>query len=320
MLLLPFNISSEEKNETLDINRFFEPSKHIIIPNEMIEKIRAFNGEQGLANEINSSIYRIVKDSLSEYQYFEIMNPMFVNLDTDKEIELVCLFGLEKGYASLGIFDLTKAGWACVFFQDFNHHYDGVNFSIANNPSKEKIITINDLEVRGTGIFKEAIHFFKLIDGDVKHVLRLVSHSHVYGWGLNLNRSSSTKYYISSLNGRDHISVTYDYYYYPSHKLYKNLNIGKSNSLINGQKSLAYKWDSLQLIYQPKFSDEDYSLTSLQLKAIEEFENDTIVYSAFKKDFEDLLLGSDTLRKFFVNNYLEAIGKKEIQKKPEGRN
>ncbi len=104
MLLLPFNISSEEKNETLDINRFFEPSKHIIIPNEMIEKIRACNGELGLANEINSSIYRIVKDSLSEYQYFEIMNPMFVNLDTDKEIELVCLFGLEKDMQALGIF------------------------------------------------------------------------------------------------------------------------------------------------------------------------------------------------------------------------
>lgn len=298
-------------------------SKIKFIPKSLIEQIRTCNGNDSLINVINREIFRLVKDSIvEEDQYFGVMNPMFIDLDTDQKLELIGLFGTRPEFAHLAVFNLKKGYWECIFFEEFGHYYDGVNFSVMNNAGKEKVIVIKNLEARGSGIYKEANHFFKLINGEFKHCLRLVSDSRILGWGLYMNQTTESEFHFSSDNYRDRLWVVHQYAYFPG-AIYENDAPWRGHpeiTLIQETEGMYYNWNSEKHIYEPEYKDENtrFGMTKLQLQAIDEFGNDSLIVKAFQEQFEKILQGEDEEKKKIVSKYLKIVEKEQKAHLPSG--
>jgi hypothetical protein len=293
-----------------------------MISNSLVEKIRSFDREDSLRDEINREVYKIVMDSVLEDDHlFLILNPMFIDLDSDGNSELVSLFGEFQQGCHLGIFTKQEDGWKCIFFEEFHHHYEGVNFSIVNSGAKEKLIVIKDLELRGSGVYKEVAHFFKLIDGEIIHCLRLLTDSRIHGWGLYLNQELKTRYDFSTYYGRDELEVVFAFSYFPG-AIFEGDAPWDSHQeivLIEKNEQVSFTWDNESKKYEPEYKKEHeyYGLSEKQYLALDEFGNDTLIIEAFRGELEKIL-GEKDERKAIVKRYFEMVEKDKKATVPSG--
>lgn len=301
-------------------NKSVEGAK--LIPNSLIEKIKRFNGEDSLLNEINRLAFQIIRDSMFNKDHtFGVLSPFFVDLDGDMKNEIICLFGIWHENPTLGLFKEDNKNWKCLFFEDFHHHYEGVNVSIVNNPGKEKVVLVKELEARGSGLYKEVSHFFKLIDEQFIHCLRIVSDSRINGWGLYLNQEIYSDFSFSNYNGSDKIWVRYKFRYYPGPIFEKDVSWTSHPeiNIIQGTEGVGYIWNQEAKKYEPEFSSkDDVEIIKKRLIAFDEFGNDTIIVEAFKEEFELELRKGSTQQKEIIEKYIKLVEQDRKASVPSG--
>lgn len=284
----------------------FQP---IPIEESLIDEIINFKGSQAEVNEINRRIYKkLGKTKLSELDKYFIMNPIFVDLNSDNQNEIICSFGHLENYLTIGIFKKLEDKWNCIFFEDFGNHYNGVELNILNNSSKNKVISVTHLEERGSGIYKEVVYFFKLIKNEVKPCLRILKEARINGW-VFLNQTVTSDYSISNIYNQDNIWVNYKYRYYPVEYNGKLGNEDFELTIIEGKEAIIYDWDDIKQEYIPKFKSEsdNYGLSKEQIRCFEDFGNDSLIIQSFQKDFEHIKREGSEIQKGIVKRYTEMI-------------
>lgn len=290
----------------------------IKVPTEWIEKLRNYDFKQNNKVLLEDFEGFIAPDSLvgsKEYSHLEggILNPMFVDLDSDSEQELIGLFGWNENEPTLAVFKKMNESWYLLYTEPFYMFYKSPELQVANNFSKNKTFFIRWLYERGSGVYRDSYHFYKLIDNKVYHCLELTNKAHIFGWGLLMNQDVEMNFNFNC-SSSDDLWVTYDYNFTPCSVFKKDDPYDGHPDIpfVKGNNSVGYNWDPTTYTYRPDFANhlEDY-LNEDKIACFREFGNDTLFVKAFDYELKQTLTNGTSKQKKYLKAYLDIVKKEQ---------
>ena len=248
-----------------------------------------------------------------------ILNPIITNLDNDEQEEIIALIGWTENYPMLTVFKQIDKQWYLIFIETFHVHYSSPELNIANVPSKNKTFYIRWLYERGSGIFRDSYHFYKLIDNKVYHCLELVNEAQIFGWGLYLNQQVQSSFKFNSSTA-DKIWVVYDYNFFPG-AVYDTDAPWDAHidiSFVKGEQGVSYQWDSLPHSYKLHFYSQKDDLTDQKIACFGAFGNDSLFAIAFDYELKETLEKGTEKQKKLLAKYFELAKTSSTVPSPTG--
>lgn len=238
-----------------------------------------------------------------------IISTLSADLDGDNTAELIGIFASSGIDPLLCVFKEINKRWMLVFYEQIFEHYQSPQLMIACNFSKHKLFYIHQLYERGSGVYVDGFHFYKLIDNKVYPCLQLLSNARIYGWGLNLNQNVTMDFSIGT--NEDEIWATYHYNFFPGAILPgdKIVDTHEDISLIKGEKSLSYKWNGKSMTYVPDYctySDIE-CLNQSQIDCFNDLGNDSLFLSAFDIEIKQNLENGSQKEKQALGLYMSKV-------------
>lgn len=291
----------------------FQKNVKIKIPTEWITKLRNFDYKQSNFELLKSFEHFISPNYMVGSNEFSpekggILNPMFVNLDSDPNDELIGLFGWSEEEPTLAVFKKIDNDWFLLYLEPFYMFYTPPELHVANNYAANKVFYIRWLDERGSGIYKDSYHFYKLIDNQVYPCLTLINDAHIIGWGLNLNQKIETNFKFNGAS-KDEIWVTYQFKFFSVslHEEDMPWEEQEEISFADGDDGLSYQWDSLTHTYRPELYNDPESLTEEKIACFGAFGNDSLFVHAFNYEIQQKLKKGTQEEKKIIQNYIEFV-------------
>jgi len=230
------------------------------------------------------------------------VNCIQVDLDGDNVPEIIGLFGWDLEYPELAVFKQINNTWYLLYRETFHMFYKQPELVVANNFSKNKVFYIRWLHERGSGVYCDAYHFYKLIDNKVYPCLEIVNKASIMGWGLTLNQDVSSKIEFNSTDS-DLIAVQYKYNFFPGavDDNDKEWDSHEDVSLVKGENYIDYYWDKKEHRYLAEKQDWDDGLTVDKIRCFEEMGNDSLFVKAFNPEIQKNLKEGSKLQKYYLN-------------------
>jgi hypothetical protein len=249
-----------------------------------------------------------------------ILVPIEINLDEDAENEIISIIGWDETQTYLGVFKQIDNTWYIIYTEPINMFYTPPELSIINNPSKNKTFYIRQLNNRGSGIYSDSYHFYKLIDKKVYQCLSLIHDARIYGWGLFLNQDVSMQLKPSS-GLEDELSVIYDYNFFPGSVMENDSPWPNHSdiSFVKDKQSVSYIWDDTCKIYKALIYTYDHKLLNEdKIKCFGNFGNDSLFIRAFNYELDQKLdTGSDSIKQL-IKKYIFSVKKDGKAMSPNG--
>lgn len=296
----------------------------IKVPIEWIEKLRQYDYKHSNLTILKEFEEFIKPDSLvgskeSEHEDGGILNPMSVNLDNEQTEELIGLFGWSESNPTLAVFKLIDNSWYLIYTEPFYSFYYEPELQVANNFSANKTFYIRWLYERGSGVYCDAYHFYKLIDNKVVPCLQLINSAHIFGWGLYLNQTVDMKFKFNCATA-DELWVSYNYNFFPG-AVFENDVPWKGHEEISFAKSddgIEFSWDKKACKYRPSFNNREDGLTADKIACFGAFGNDTLFVRAFDHEIKQILKEGRKDQQKFLKKYLDIVKKKGKAVSPTG--
>ena len=296
----------------------------IVMPIQWINKVFEFdynddsNSLAGEFADIISSYNLIDEEETTQLDRFRdkdnipwYINYMIANLDEEPEPEIIAIFGLPtQVYQVLLVFKKINKNWYLLYYEPFYVHYDPPELYIANNYSPNKAFFIRKLHGRGSGLFQDAHHFYKLIDGKIYPCLVLLNESRIYGWGLTLNQDINSNFKFNS-SAIDELWVTYNYHFFAGPVYEEDAPWGSHTeiSFVKGKDAIGYTWDNEDKKYIPNFYT--YSPDNLTEERITCFwtlgDNDELFIKAFDYEIRKTLENGSKEEKEILQWYIDIF-------------
>jgi len=318
----PLEMTETNQSETLDKNKN-DYNVKIIMPIQWINKVFKFdynNDSNSVANEFADiiSAYNLIDEKITtRIDIFRVndnipwyINCMIENIDEEPEPEIIAIFGLPtQVYQALLVFKKIGKNWYLLYYEPFYMHYDRPELYIANNYSPNKVFFIRKLHGRGSGLFQDAHHFYKLIDGKVYPCLALLNESRIYGWGLALNQDINSKFKFSTSDS-DELWVTYNYHFF-SGAVYENVTPWGAYteiSFVKGEDAIKYTWDNKEKKYIPYFYvNAPGDLTEEKIMCFLTSGDDELFIKAFDYEIKKTLENGTKVEKEALRCYIESV-------------
>ena len=304
-LLIPMQVLSQLANPDRQLK--------IKVPTEWINQLRYLDFDQNNIELIKQFESFIAPDSLAGSKAFVhdeggILNPMFVNLDKDTSTELIGLFGWSEEEPTLAVFKMIDTNWYLLYLEPFYMFYNSPELLVANNYSANKTFYIKWLYERGSGIYCDAYHFYKLIDNKVYPCLALINRAHIHGWGLYLNQMVEMKFNFNGATN-DQLWVEYNYNFFPGAVSDTNLTWDghEDISFVKGEAGLMYQWDTASLSYRPLLYKSPEDLNESKIACFGAFGNDSLFVNAFDYEIKQTLHEGSAGQKKMLAKYLELV-------------
>jgi hypothetical protein len=307
------------------INIQEQETKKIKIPNEWIKKLTTYDYKSNNSQLIKDFEIFIKPDTLVLPHYKNqkedngILNPITVNLDNDEQDEIIALIGWTEYDPMLTVFKKIDENWYLIFTQTFHVYYSSPELIVANVPSKNKTFYIKWLYERGSGIYRDSYHFYKLINGKVYHCLEIVNKAHIFGWGLYLNQQIQSNFKFNSATA-DELWVTYEYNFFPG-AVYSSDAPWDSHTdipFVKDEKGIKYKWDSSTNSYRPEYYKRSGELDDSKIECFGAFGNDSLFVSAFSYEILQTLEKGTKKQKELLTKYLELSKTNKTVPSPTG--
>ncbi len=301
--LLAFGQANVKRQET----------KKILIPSDWINRLTSYDFKSNNSQIIKDFENFIKPDTLILPYYGNprqdggFLNSITVNLDNDEQNEIIALIGWSENDPMLTVFKKMGENWYLIFTQTFHDFYSSPELMVANVPSKNKTFYIKWLYERGSGIFRDSYHFYKLIDGKVHHCLEIVNKAHIYGWGLFLNQQIQSRFQFNSYTA-DELWVVYEYNFFPG-AVYNSDAPWDSHidiPFVKDEKGISYRWDSSTKSYRPNYYKGNGELNDTKIACFGAFGNDSLFVSAFDYEIRQTLEKGTKNQKELLKQYLES--------------
>lgn len=299
----------------------------IKIPTGWIEKLAQYDykhNKEGLLQQFEGYIkpYTLDRSASLDYPGDWVLNPMFVNLDNDSENEIIGLFGWSQEHPALAVFKKIGQSWFLIYLEPFFMKYQPPELQVANNFSTNKTFYIRWLYDGGSGIYRDAYHFYKIINNRVYPCLELINEARIDGWGLYLNQEVKMKLEFNSANG-DNLWVEYDFNFFPGAVYSDDVpwSVHQNISFVKGEsKGVSYNWDTLTNTYQPYIYAFDTleGLTKDKIACFGAFGNDTLFVKAFRYEIGQTLKKGSDEQKIQLQKYLDLVKSKKKAVSPKG--
>lgn len=238
------------------------------------------------------------------------IRPVFVNLDDDPAKELVGIFNYGREYQNLAVFKLIGNSWYLLYHESFYDFYNASELKVANSASPNKVFYINCLYERGSGVYRDAYRFFKLIDNKVYPCLEIPKMAHIYGWGLCLNQEDSTRFLIDSARA-DNIMVAYCYNFFPGYEYNTPKSQQVDMSFAKGEKIVWYKWNKNTFTYEPALSNKPDEMSKDKIANLSRFGDDSLFIKAFAYEIDEIFKTASPKQKQCLERYLEFVKSKK---------
>jgi hypothetical protein len=284
------------RNDTLSVRGIYG----IIMDEGQIEDLILVRGDSikvaELLNKLNS---KLGKDNDKEND-FEIRYFYYSDLDSDGAKEVVLFYSGYYGiHGTLAIFKQINNRWENLFAEEFSHQYSGVSLSVEACGDENKLVRINNLEQRGSGIHKTGIYFFRLVENKFKVVLRVLKRGQVLGWGLPLNQKIESESKVDSI--KNEIVVRYNYDFHPGPILQGDLSWEghPELSFVSGEMISSYQWDEIEQNYILKDREQER-----KIMMFDDFGNDSLFVDIYRTDLEKIVNSKDSIIADATGNYL----------------
>ena len=288
----------------------------IKVPTEWIEKLRTLDytkNNRSLLIEFEKFIGSdTLSDSKAYYKNLGMLNPLFVNLDDDPLDELIGLFGWSDSDMTLAVFKNVNDSWFLIYFEPIYMFYVAPELIVANNFSANKTFYIRQLYHRGSGVYCDAYHFYKIINNKVYPCLSLINKAQIFGWGVFLNQKVEMEFSFNCANA-DELWVMYDYNFFPG-AVYENDVPWEGHEdipFVKGSNGINYSWDSTTFSYQPQFYNRQDALTEDKIACFGDFGNDTLFIKAFDYEIKQTLEKGTDKQKKILKIYLDFVEKEQ---------
>ncbi len=292
---------------------FQERNIKVRIPTQWIENLQGYRYTQDNESILLDFEKLIEPDTLvgskTRNQYEKgIVNPMFINLDNDLTDELICLVGWSENDPMLCVFKKFSNDWYLIFTEPFYIYYSAPELQVANNYSQNKTFYIRWLYERGSGVYRDSYHFYKLIDGKVYHCLELVNEARIYGWGMYLNQDISMTFKFNNASV-DAIWVVYNYNFFPGSVYEKDApwDAHPDLSFVKGKEGIEYIWNAPTNEYKPSFYGHTDGLTQEKINCFGAFGNDSLFVRAYDYEINHTLQDGNDEQKRLLKEYLDTV-------------
>jgi len=286
------------------------------VPTKWIEKLRKFDYTEKSVIALTKEFEAFTKLEIDTFAP-PIFNPVFVDLDGDSEEELLLLMGT-KYTPILTVFKKINRNWYLIFLEHFMEFYIAPELQIANNYSPNKTFYIHCLYERGSGIYCDGYHFYKLINNKVYPCLALVHEAYIEGWGLYLNQHVKMNFGFNSATA-DEIRVRYNYNFFAG-SVYEDDAPWEGHEDISFVKSvgsgISFYFDNTTFTYKPDTSFT--SLTAEKIACFGNFGNDTLFVKAFEYEIQQTLQNGTKEQKRLLQEYLNRVEKEKRAIAPTG--
>lgn len=278
--------------------------RSIEVPSSWIEAVREQEAsEDGAAPLVERFEQLIAPDTLiqagSELYRKErhwYINPIFVDIDMDPEVELLALIGRSRWDPMLAVFDQGSDGWELVFHKSFYVYYERPEIELLNVPSPHKTFSIWWLYGRGTGYYHDSEHFFKLIDGRVVHGLGTTRNAHTTV--MNSHELNKVIRGRSGFDGlyQDRVRMIYEL------QLSMITAKGDRIEILDEQFRCDFEWDPQKEKYRPTMEQE-------RLKRFQDpVCKDSLFVKAFRPELAEFLRSGEERKVRAFRRYLEQLG------------
>jgi hypothetical protein len=295
-----------------DRNIHLDPSKpdkyqvNIKIPTAWIEKLRRFDYSRNTKPLLQEFEDLIKPDTVvtSKREHVNsdgsIIAPIFVDLDSQPENELICILGWDDYNPSLCVFKETDGQWYLIYIEGIHTFYSSPTLNIANNFSKNKVFYYRQVDGHGSDVYYDSYNFYKLIDGKVYKCLNLINDNHSYGPESFMSQEIKTTFEFSG-DEADNMNVNIDY----------NFFTNGTDPLIKGENYVNYKWDIKSRTYKLEifpYQKQLEDLSDQKIACLYNF-NDTLFVTAFKNQIDNLLKNGTLQQKQAMRKYLVGVEK-----------
>lgn len=296
-----------------------ENNVHVKVPDNWIKSVQNYDYKQDPKNILIEFTHFIYPDSIFDKSFSGYINPVFINLDEDPEEELIGLFGRFIEEPTLAVFDKKGDEWFLIYNLPFMMFYREPELQIANNYSPNKTFYIRCLYQRGSGLYLDSYHFFKLIDGHVYHCLELINDARICGWGLLLNQDVSMEFTFTSAFS-DAMGVEWNYNFYSGLNEVENFAYSGHPEIpfVKNENSVSFEWDSISKTYVPAFYSDSSFLNNEKIACFGAFGNDTLFVKAFRYEINQTLQEGTDQQKKLLKQYLERVEKMGNATAPNG--
>lgn len=237
-----------------------------------------------------------------------VMNPMFIDLDSDGIVEMIGHFGRNSLNCLLVVCKQFGNQWKIIYTEPVQNFYDEPELYVANNFGNNKTFYTRVLYDRGSGIYQDAFHFYKIINGKVENVLQLINKSHLIGWGSLIDYQIQLQLKINAAT-KDEIIATYDYRFAPEAIYVDGISLEEYEHIyfIQDKQSIYFEWNPNTLRYEMQEGSDEQSLTKKKYEYFWSYGNSKKFIEAFQFEFNQLKSNGTHQQKRLLKEYLEMI-------------
>lgn len=256
--------------------RLNKPDQALVLECEKLLQLPSDEGDEGDEQSFNQAGF---------------LNLLEANLDTTPETELLLLVGRREEVLKLAVLQRRAGRWVLAGQTPVDTWYYAPELGLMAGGGPERTFYVRQLEERGTGIYKEAYGFYKLLDGQLVNVLRVPIEARFYGWGSSLHQHLQVR--VQALAGpEDRIRANYRYGFFAGSDLLDRASEGDENPaeqvFLAGDTSLDYVWDAASRRYLPEFYPE-HALNQIKLESLETFGAPELFVRAFSTELAQQL-------------------------------
>jgi len=250
--------------------------------------------------------------------YGLIFNCMSVDLDGDRQDELVCLAGWDVYSPYLAVLKQVNGVWYLIYKEEIDTFYNSPTIYVANNYSREKTFYLRRVYDHGSGVYIDDDSFYKLDNNQVYKCLDIVNDAHIYGWGLFINQSVKSDFEFDG-DSDDALSVNYTYNFFPG-SIYPSdysWDGHEDKPLINGEDAVDYIYDSKKHKYKldiPTYENTATNLTAEKIACFGDFGDDSLFVKAYRRQIDTVIKIGTPWQKKLLRKYLLLAQKNKTVK------
>jgi hypothetical protein len=298
---------------------YLENFKHIEAPADWMKKLVSDSIEFDTAQTIIQFEEILVAAGIFNPAYVDTQSKggyiekQFIDLDGDQKEEILALIGWFMNEPTMIVLKEIDNTWYIIYVQPFIVHYQWPEILVSKQNINHKTFYIRCLYNRGSGIYRDAYHFYKLIDNNIFHVLELPKESKLYGWGLYINQSIDAELIFSEND--DILFAVYNYKFFPGAIFEGDMSWDghEDMAFVEGIDTVKFEFNNVLHRYQPKFDSKHNKLNAEKIACFGDFGNDSLFISAYANELNLALdTGSQEL-KTAINTYLDLYEKNSGQ-------
>ena len=262
------------------------------IPASWIAKLQKYDYKTSANELVREFQTYIAPDSLTKFREEAFLSPMFVNLDEDKEFEILLFIGGENSFGfyepKFCVLKCINEKWLMLHNEYMYYHNQMPEMGIINQQTSNKLFYVQKLHGYGTGMFETRLHFYKLIDGVVYNCFEAVNEYKVSMVGIEELLKTTLSY---GMDGS--LFVKYQYSY----------SLEKA-TIVDVKEEFRYLWDKQSKFYKAVFYPKDKINEDKIGYFLDHRKNAKKMLAVFKQELDELAINGTEQQKKALHIFL----------------